>query len=417
VEERFQLLNNGQSVLQADFNTLGEVSGLADDRLLAELFRLQPYDGATVRRAILPYRHEGSGATGLVTTNGASGSVLVNPFRAMIGSRTAVATNAKKNWRDIRSAIGVGSTTLGQSVSLTANASGNPRWDLVWAAVAIDANSASVTRKVKDPTTKVITSSSVVTTLVTTVTLGSTAGTPAASPAWPAVPADSGSTYYVPLAYVRVPNGFGAGSTVAATDIATVAPVLGMPGSGGVQVADQSYVSGSATLTAAQIQTWGSTGTRPQMFMPSTMIGAASLLVPLNLTSPSHANGDTIDSRDWRNRISRFIVQVGNAGTQYFPWQNNAAVMPNAEPVDITGVTSNAVLCGVGQSFVNDSLFSKKMVAYANGSLIETMADGTYVGLYVDTADSGKLKVYITGSPACLLFFWIDFSAPFENPF
>src|SRR5689334_8947870 len=114
MENRFQHSLNGQSVQQADLNLLGETSALADDRVFAELFRMQPYDGATVRKGVLPFGHSASANAGLVVPNGATGSVLVNPLRAFVGSRTAVATSAKANWRDIRSALAVGSTTLGQ---------------------------------------------------------------------------------------------------------------------------------------------------------------------------------------------------------------------------------------------------------------------------------------------------------------
>jgi hypothetical protein len=418
MEKRYQHTVNGQSVLTADLNVLGESSALADDRVFAELFRLAPYDGATISRGVLPY---GSGA--VVAAAGASGSVSVRPFRALVGSRTAVATDAKKNWRDIRSAIGVGTTTLAQTVALAANATGNPRWDLVYAAVAVDANSASITRKVKDPTTKAIAGQSLVTTLETVVTLGVVAGTAGASPAFPSLPADSGGTYYISLAHVRIPNGFGASSTVAAKDIDEVAPILPVStatGASSLRPANQHNViggvaiSGAGTSTANGALKWsGSSATRPGLYLPPSMSGSESLIIEIDLGNASsanwsHQNADIVDnSRDWRNRFWRWHAHVGSGATNAGKFPGGAATVIGYSSEGTPGFANDADYVahasGLGSSFDSSGTDAAVAIVSASGpaatqapsgtSNISTyaMAPATRVRLYVDTATGALL--------------------------
>lgn len=442
MEDQFQLANNGQAVLKADLDGLGETSGLADDRVFAELFRMTPYDGSTVRKGMLPY---GSGTSGTVVAAGASGSVSVNPFRAFVGTRTAVATNAKKNWRDIRSALGIGTTTLAQTVAIGANSTGNPRWDLVYAAVAVDANNAAVTRKRKNPTSKAVTSSSVVTTLATTVTLGVTPGTAGASPAFPATPTDSGGTYYVPLAYIRVPNGFGASSTVDPKDINEVAPVLAISRTTGASTLrpanQQNIVGGTAISGTGQTSqngfaAWkGTAGQRPAVYMPPSMIGKEEILIALELghassANWSHQNNAIVDDKiDWRKRLFKWNAYVGNnsAAASEFPWNSlggNKALSGSYVLED--GVAAAPALAtrtaGFGQSFtidadgvINVARFQAVDNVDNNANVPSTVQVSTaFVGLYVDAA-TGALKVAITGVPLCSFLIWLEATAPYPN--
>lgn len=418
MEDRYQHTLNGQSVLQADLNVLGETSSLADDRVFAELFRMAPYDGSTVRKGVIPYAHQESGATPLVAPNGATGSVLVNPFRAVVGSRTAVSTHAKANWRDVRSAIAIGGSTLGQVVSFTANSSGNPRFDLVYAAVAVDANTSSVTRKRKDPTTKVISTASVVTRLATTVSVGVQVGTPGASPAWPAVPSDAGGVYYVPLAYVRIETGFGASSTVFPRQIANQAPVLSLSRAAGALAV--SPATSQYTLTGTQQEGFGAGGNRPSVWMPPDMTGGQSLLIALDLEDASSANwshqhNGVVDSRDWRNRLTRWSASV-RAGASAFEWNAGALSLQNFPgPAAPMGFPGGRHLVGHGTTFTVDG--SPGSALRLAGSHLSEMDDSSFVSLYADAADGGKLKVSITGTPLVKIFAWVDFSGPYSNFF
>src|ERR1700728_290119 len=122
---------DGQEVEQEDINLLGTTSGLADDRVLAELLRLAPFDGTNTAKAILPYALR-AGDSATVVPNGATGSVRVLPFRAIIGSRTTIATDPLAAWRDIRSSV-YAQTTGGGAFGAAAVFAPNPgltsRWD------------------------------------------------------------------------------------------------------------------------------------------------------------------------------------------------------------------------------------------------------------------------------------------------
>lgn len=420
MENRFQHTINGQSVLQADLNVMGEAASLADDRVFAELFRMQPYDGSTVRKGILPAGHAGNAYAVNFLVRSNAGGARVNPFRAFVGTRTAVAGDPKKNWRDIRSAIAVGATTLETNVQFSANASGSPRWDLIYAAVAVDASTASVTRKVKNPTTKVVAGQSIVTQLATTVTLDVQQGTPAASPSWPALPTDAAGVYYIPIAYVRIANGFNALSNFLMMDLAVVAPTLKFAHGAKVEPADSLYTAGGAALTAARIQAWGNTGVRPDFFLPPTAVGGSSLLVALDLRTGnlSHPADSVVDSRDWRGRVCRWTAMAGSASMQ-FAWNADASASttpsfqttPTPLVQTFAGATNDVL---VGMASPRGSGVADDLVAYVEGSKLQHMSDAATVTLYADST-TGALKYRSTGAPNCKLFVWIDFSAPIDG--
>lgn len=410
MESQFQLEENGQQVQQDDLDLLGEVSALADDRVFAEILRLAPYDGS-VSRAILPYGHAESGDDATVAPNGASGTVLVRPFRAVVGSRTL--SDALANWRDIRSGIHAGSAVGGTEVTISANASGNPRWDLIYAAVAVDANGVTDLRFVKDPVTLVAAEQAVTLTKVTTVAVGIVAGTAAASPTFPATPSDSGSTYYVPLAYVRVPSGFTSTATVLEGDIAQADTVVSL--SRAVGASSSRPASRSTAVTSAQQQSWGSTGTRPSTFMPASMRGTETVLIPVDTSLASDVDSATLDnSVDWRNRLVRWTVALAPNG-EAPPWvAGGDAFSPYTHAPTMTAST-NACLSGVGQTFNDDTGTGRALAALVAGEDIATLPNGTKLGVYCDTT-TGDLKLYVDGAVGNLLaFFWLELTAPFAN--
>jgi hypothetical protein len=51
------------------------------------------------------------------------------------------------------------------------------------------------------------------------------------------------------------------------------------------------------------------------------------------------------------------------------------------------------------------------VVGFADGAFISSLDDGATVAVVVD-ASTGKLKWKTTGTPDCLLMYWIEFSAP-----
>lgn len=449
----FQIATNGQQIQQDDVNLLGETAGLAQDHVFAELLRMTPYDGSTVSKGILP-----PSGKALITTSGSGDAkIYVNPFRAFIGSRTAEASEALDNLQDIRSCLSVaeGATNDQTQITLAANASGNPRWDLVYAAVAVDADSATVTRKVKDVSTKVVSSTSVVVTKVQTMTIGVVAGTPGATPAFPTIPADAGSTYNIALGYVRVPNGFGASTTVLPRNINEVANVLSIDratGASTLRPANQNYVTSGAGISGAGTTTlngpvkWnGTTETRPAVYLPPTMSGGESLLIAVDLSDASsanwsHASGAIIDSsRDWRRRMFKWMVGIGKGSDAQFPWvtaysENWSTLSTNAlgnnvpAPGNATTLAQATYTLGMGHSFgEEDPSLSEPAAAFiqATGGASDTpnaeanvatniMATSSYVKFYADFA-TGNLVMDVFGTPAVNLILWLDASAQFDN--
>lgn len=444
MEKQVQVQVNGAPILQGDLNLLGETSALADDRVFAELFRLKPTDGGTLHKAVVPYGHQSSSQpmdpqyAGIVLAGVTAGKVSVGNFRALIGSRTTIATDGKKAWQDIRSGILTGS--LGDhkfqytDVALAANSSGNARIDLIYAVVTPDANSATVTRKVKDPTTGTIASASVVVTKTTNVTVAAVTGTPAATPAVPALPSDAGGNYYIPLAYVRVRNGFNAGTMLAMKDVIEIAPVFSaLPRSTGMQAVRFA----SAPLTAAKLATWANTGgARPRATMQTSAIGAERILIPIALPGAvagnwSHDNtNNVLDNRiDWRGRCFRWdiIGRDAPAGRE-FAWEQTApsgvdTLLPSSE----AQTDSTLFFCrGVGQSFHLATPGAWGSNGYEVARVTSSMwfnhrtwtvtAQGPFgtptdIYLWVDPSD-GSLKVYVTPitNPNALLFvdLWVS---------
>lgn len=419
-EAIFQLENNGQQVIVDDFNLLGRTAGLADDRILAEIFRPIVFDETNVSKGILPYGVHSQNNADLIEPGIGAGKIRVNPFRALIGSRTSYHTSTLDNWRDVRSAICVGTSQLSNSIGFAA-ASGSPRWDLVYAAVAVDANGPSVTRKVKNPVTKVITGTTVHTYLQTTVTLLTLAGTPSATPTFPAAPADTGSTYYIPIAYVWIPTSYSPTYTFGANSVVTVANCISLSLSTGgraIEVADQQYKAGGTVVTATNQQGW--LAAPPHAYIPPTQTGELSLRVAIDMAntsvgSHSHAGGAVIDSRDWRGRYCFYRADIAFDGSPW-PWEDG--VSPTAGNIAFASAslddgTGNGIKLGSGQTIIqnfNGTVAGTSLLAFIAAS--DSIANADFA-IYCDHTDGGKLKLYKPSNPRVRAFFQFDFSPPF----
>lgn len=451
MEPQQQQTQNGQELQTTDVNALGAVSALADDHVLAELLRMAPYVSGTAAKMILPYGTDAEYLHDTVAATGsADGSVNIWPFRAIVGSRTAPATDALASWRDIRSGVWVGGkgswsatppTALFVSQLIAANVSGQARWDLIYAIISPDASQAAVPRAVKSPVNGSVTTPSVVVQLSTTVTLGYTQGAPSASPILPSLPSDGGGSYYIPLAYVAVPNGFSAISTVLPWQIYTVAPCpIGLSkGLGGVNAgpANQQNAANGQVVNSSSLATWANTVTasvsgRPDTFLPPSMVGAEMLFGAIDLSGAnsalwSHQSLTIVDSsRDWRNRFfsTKWQAQQGSGSGGHFAWDHGTgatAFIPTWSPDAVaTHPQAGYQFEGFGQSFKQDSLnlpgappASCSVAAFVGNSQLTLL--GTGVALYVN-GSTGNLHIYINGTAAnCLLFFWLQASRPYAN--
>jgi hypothetical protein len=446
-------LQDGIEVQNSDLALVGEVAGLADDRVLAELLRLMPTNGTDpVARTILPagyefytqMRSEGDttphnvGAT-VAPTGSANGSVLVNPFRAVVGSRTPVGTNALSNWRDNRSSVFVGSaTSLSTTLAFAANSSGNARWDLVYATLSIDAASNQVQRRVKNPASPTPSISTIYLYLAQQVQISIAQGTPGATPTIPSVPSDTSSNYNIPLAAVLIKNGFGPTTQIAPSCIRDLCLQTGISsrlGTMGMRPANQNHdrVNRDGTITAgkyAQNFPWDiATPNQSSLFLPPGMVGGDMRLILMDFTvsgHPSHANGDLVDdSVDWRNRyfrITSFLCSTEKFGSD--PTLSEFGGGAPAVPFPLS-LQSGRLSLGMGQSFVADDKAIVNMcsvyidtdnVALNSGFQQGTtpMGSSTKFGIVCDPT-TGGLKAYVSGNPGCRAVIWLEATGQLPN--
>jgi hypothetical protein len=421
--ERFVHSQNGQEVEQGDLNLMSDAGGLADDHVLAELLRLAPFTGSGVAKAILPF-----GSLATVAPAGATGSVTINPFRAVVGTRDTVANiGPLKNWSDLRSAIFTGPNALSAPQALQANGGAQPRWDLIYAQLQVDAPGQQVSRYRKDPSSEQVTVIQVAKSLVQAISVAVVQG--AVGGQKPALPPDGGGTFFFPLANVRVPANFGPNSTVAPTDIEELAPYVPLALTTGASIlvpANHQYKEGGSVLSSAAFA-WGSGGPRPGPVMPPTMSGCEGRLIAIDAQAAASANwshqslGVVDDSRDWRNRVFRWHAIVNPSALAIFPWDRSGT--PSARAIGATGAsgTGGWQAFGFGQSFAADGatecvppLGVTAAVAAQVTPANATLPVQTYIALYVDPG-TGALKVFINGAPGVRCFFWLEASGQFPN--
>jgi hypothetical protein len=423
-EPRFALQLNGQELQRDDVNLIAQEAALADDRVLAELLRLAPFDGSRVNRAIVPFGHTGA-ASGTVAPGPPNGSVFVMPFRAVVGSRTTVPSGAKDAWRDIRSAIYTGSpASLVGTLPLAPNPGAQARWDLVYASLAVDANGASALRFAKDAATKVVSPQAVVTTLVHVVTVSVLVGTPSATPAPPAPPSDAAGAFNIPLAWVRVAPNFGPNSQINPSDICEIAPVVPLSRVLGTQSLRAANRQGGAALSPDRLAQWATAGARPNAFLPSTTVGGETIIAALELSGASntwsHASGAVIDdSTDWRGRVFRVGAVALMGSLTSFAWQrvaNQSVFVPRAQLNLNFNDSQNFTF---GQSFVDDGTaffggYVGGTVFFAQPTTLKSMAANSRIAVYVDFV-SGNMRLFVDGAPELRVLLWIDATCPIPN--
>lgn len=420
----------GQEVESADVNLLGETSALADDRVLAELVRLLPFGGLVPVKGVIPYGLNAPAGTtpaaelAIVGKSGAGdASSHVRPFRAIVGSRTAAAVDPKAHWRDIRSAIHVGSSTLHRAVVHPATAA-NHRWDLIYARVDVDQDQGAITRYVKDPSTAAVTAQSIATRKATTVTIELVSGAESATPTRPALPNDSAPSYYIPLAYVFIAHPWTLASTLDARHIHEVAPCVPIAGAAGVPSiapCNGMHKLGGALLTAVD---WSAANGRPGAHVPPTMVGGAERFLGMGWAaaydSGTPLNAITVvdDSIDWRNRIFRWDAMFTSTG--HFAWQNTLAGAKVPSVLDSTPAAFGATrMQALGQSLDDDATaltgVAGGIVARVNPTILSAMAASSDVALFVRFSDGALCARVAATDPVGRLFFWISGSGPFNN--
>lgn len=419
MEKKYKLELDGQEVRQADYNGLATVAAQSADRLLGDILHVG--SASANSKLIIPRASlQASNYGDIVRPSGADGSVRIYNHKAVV--LRAQVSDPNSTFRGANSGDYIGTaypgTDLYGTQTFTANSSGSARWDLVYVTVATDVNSASETRYIKDTVSPFAnTPTSVHTHETTTVTVGVVTGTAAAHPTLPTIPADATSSYKIPLAYVRIPNGFGASSTVLTTDIYTVAPIGEVNALGGISArpggATNSISGAMMTATAGSgytpIQDWGSSGTRPTGFMPSTMAGGASRFFCIDCFDASTANhtfrnNDVIDSTiDWGRRLFKFTVGFDNGSFGMLGFS-------------ATWTADANVLVGLGNSMIPGDASAIAMSTYNGVGAYASLTD-LVTGGFRFTVNSGGNLVFTRVNPSTLgtLFVWLEASGQFGN--
>lgn len=425
MEQKYLHTLSGQEVHEDDINLVSDNASLADDRVLAELLRLAPFTAAPVAKAILPHAIEGPGdgtndpnhptarSTGL-----ADATVNILPYRAIVGSRdTAASIGGKANWRDIRSGIFAGASSLGTPFQLPVTAA-DPRWDLIYSKVTVDKNDPAVTRNVRDGVTGVVSTPDLVITQQTTVETFVLNGAEAATPVRPAVPADSGDEFHIPIAYVLVVHPHTLTSIIPQDRIHEAHPIAGLARSVGMQSLEPARSLYDPAGAVEANTPWTTGNARPEAYLPPSMSGGASRLVAMKWDGSTQSHGLNVvtvldDSIDWRNRLFKTKLVASDGA---FIWQDGGGGVVPSHALNVEGTNKTDRM---GQGFEDDGTAAVgtagAIVARVTNAELSVIAAGAGITLFVDLAD-GKLKL-LTGStnPQVRLFAWVEASAPFGN--
>lgn len=448
----------------------------ADDYVFQELLKLARNAGGAPDRVILPFqqRNLGSNGGGLVQVGVASTPVQILPFRAIIGPRTSstatpptapspldplLTTAGELSVRDIRSAVFAGPAALGApgtgipSTLFAPNISGNPRYDLVYAALYVDYLDTAkqiITKPPASGTAGPQTGSEFYVCSIgnppmaltgTRPAFGVVTGTlSATAPIAPTIPPDvpASGIYYFPLALVVIPGTFTPGTTTfSSRTIIITAPIAEIGEAlGGKMTGPVSAISGAEVAALVNLPGAGSAAdnwagaSRPSFAAPVTMKGGIQkfLLLDAQAAAASAPLGDTAvldDSLDWRNRYFRVTAQAIAGAGRYFasdPLASGGIYTPGA--VSVTFGTVMMMTCG--QSFRDDTvaqLFGGGGSSRNGGTLalmnnasmsVITASGAAAIGLYVDLT-TGKLLLYYNGTPGVRLLIWIDGTGAYDN--
>lgn len=390
-EERLELPVNGMSVQKTDVDLWSKNAALADDRVLAELVRLRPKPSGpgVAARAILPSgTHDGSISSSILVPSGSSDStVKVRPFRAIIGSRDTIDNiGHKDNWQDVRSALHIPNVDDEQyrNIQLSATTSNN-RWDLIWARVDVDIDSATVSRYVKS-SSGTVSAQNVVPTKVCTVTIGVTEGTEASTPSVPSLPSDSGSAYYIRLGSVLLAHPHTLTDAIAADQIREDAPIVSLAEAMGATTVSPPQAASAINGYPQTLDPW-TTSTRSALYLPSTMVGGLSRFFPVQgLTVGTHI----LDaSADWRNRL--FKVHLNRSNGTFPGAMATSDVHMTVMGQTLKGFPTNLL---IARLIPDDSgSGGAKILTASSGQQLDIMADSS--GFLVASASGGTISANV----------------------
>lgn len=372
MQNEVYLNSDGQEFQRTDINRMGVAAALADDIAQASTVRLLPSNPRD--RRILPYAPAGQdNSPGTVAS--AVGGVVVKPFRAYVGALSGA------NPSDIRSAD-YNSTSIIALTAQTAGA-GTFRVDLVYATLYFDQDGPAEVRYLKDPSTGSMTTPMLPTYKHAYVTISVVAGTASSTPTPAATPADPPGGVVIPLAYVRLANGFSSASTVTNVNIMDVSKTVrsGLRPANGLHSTSGPFFDGTI---------------KSKHFMPAGTIGTFELMVVFD-TAVGSLDGGVLDSRfDWRKRYFHVVGQTGVGGTDLAHANATSSALP---------LTGTASIGSMAHSF---------SVAAADPTIWSATNGGGTVSFKVN-ATTGVMYLAVSGSPNLAGVFFLKSSEQVFN--
>ncbi len=424
MQNRYEAPIDGLEVQRSDLNTIAFEASAAEDRVYSELLRPSLYNNASsvALKYILPFGNNKFDATNsqlqhkaiVSTTASADATVTVNRFRAVIGTRSSGASESPDG---VRSA-----ETLGQNIQLAATTTNN-RIDLIYAKVDIDINDTTVDRYVRDASGAISTSNLAIF-KKTTVTLLVTSSSQATNPSKPNAPADTPTSFHIPLAYVFLHHPHTLTSPIPANRIMEVAAVIGVsPSVGGVDAGPVSRFTGrDTTLRTA----WTPAAGRPREYMSNGMTGKVERYFGLHFDGSyqSIALSSTTDldnSIDWRARLFKVTMYATAASDNELAWNRDmSASAVSAVPY---GNFPSNTFTYMGQSMSNGSSYGTALdggigiVARFAATDIPSMSSSSAIVLFVD-ASTGRLRVSVGSvNPMVKMFVWLEATGAFDNKY
>lgn len=415
-----RLFADGQEVTSSDLGIMANLDASSMDYAVSEFFRLQMRVGAgAAPKGIIPFSTFKSDGTnpqtaGIVTSSGsANATVFIYPFRAFVAviPFDAAPEAAWENTRTV-DVVPPSGSLLQNGFSLDATDGTHSRCDLIYAKITIGAVSDTDTRFVRDPITGVISAPALTTEISDTYTLGVKKGTPfvGTTPARPTIDPDTSTDFFIPLAYIFLPIGFSAGSTVDNKSIHEVAPCVPLSrATGAISIRPANWHNKTPGSPLLAVDDFAATGHRAVAYAPSTWVGGEQLIVAASWNTTGPVNIPALntthivdDSCDWRRRLFKWFATSSTAASA-LPWDNGG---PRA---------GNAMETGYGQSFSDDGTGAFGVAGGIVAINLGTTILANVIQIYVDLS-TGALKMKTpAASPNKDLVVWIEATGQFAN--
>jgi hypothetical protein len=310
---------DGEGIVTPELQRAADAAAAADDLILRALVPPGAAGASTYGKRVLPLVEETASVNPrqLVYPSGTAGKAKVRPFQLIVGAKDIVAP-------DVADVILAGARLTEFESTVFGNTSANNRCDVLYALIQRSGTTAS--RKVKDPTTGIVSTQSITIYKDVAISFGIQVGSEGGGAPVPSLPSDTSTAWYVALAEVRLAHPFVGGAL-------THGYALGGAGTGriaqvwpGSWIADQrlrrhqgfTSVVNSSGVVASATQTTERSGAGARCVFTIRQVTGSANYYKLDTT------------RDWRGRLVRArVVKLTPAGTA--PHAVTAAGAPTSD--------------------------------------------------------------------------------------